>query len=67
MKTSNWHTETQKRFKKLPDESLRFIIKDATEAADIAEKMGNPKAGQYRDEVHYARMELRFRTLNGVY
>lgn len=59
--TTNWHTATMKAMKDKSDDSLRFIIKDATEAADIGEKMGNPKAGQYRDEAHYASMELRKR------
>lgn len=56
----NWHTRTMMKFETLSDESLKYIIKDATEAADIAEKRdpNSKKAGQYRDECHYAHMEL---------
>jgi hypothetical protein len=61
LESENWHTRTMARMKGLPVESLHFIIKDATEAAENAEHMGNPKAGQYRDEVHYAHMELKRR------
>lgn len=56
----NWHSRTQGRMATLDDAALRYIIKDATEAAETLEK-GNPsskKAGQYRDEAHYASMEL---------
>jgi hypothetical protein len=58
LQSDNWHTRTRARFKTYSDESLRFVIKDATDAAESGEKMGNPKAGQYRDEAHYAAMEL---------
>jgi hypothetical protein len=56
----NWHSRTMMKFKILSDDSLRYIIKDATEAAEIAEKGGldSKKSGQYRDEAHYASMEL---------
>lgn len=58
----NWHTRTMKRMKTLSDESLRFILKDASDAAYVLESHGtesaNRKAGQYRDEAHYASMEL---------
>ena len=37
---------------------LKFIIRDATEAAELGERMNNPKSGQYRDEVHYAVQEI---------
>ena len=59
----NWHTRTMMKFKTLSDDSLKFILKDATEAAEIAEKNGfdSKKSGQYRDEAHYASMELRKR------
>lgn len=59
----NWHTRTMARMKTLSDDSLRYIYKDANEAASNMEKM-NPnseKAGRYRDEAHYASMELRKR------
>ena len=56
----NWHTRTMMKFETLPDESLKYIIKDATEAADLLEQDGgsSKKSGQYRDECHYAHMEL---------
>lgn len=66
LESENWHTRTMARMRGLPAESLHFIIKDATEAAENAEHMGNPKAGQYRDEVHYAHMELRRRIFRGI-
>lgn len=53
-----WHSKTMQAMREKSLASLRFIIKDATEAAEIGEKMGNPKAGQYRDEAHYAGMEI---------
>lgn len=62
----NWHSRTMARMKTLPPESLRYIIKDATEAAEAAEKMGGSKAGQYRDEAHYAAMELKKRQAAAV-
>lgn len=58
----NWHSRTMGRMKALSENELRFIIKDATEAARNAEAMGSSKAGQYRDEAHYASMELEDRT-----
>ena len=64
--SENWHTRTMAKMRDLHESSLNFIIKDATEAADIGEKIGNPKAGQYRDEVHYANMELNRRKLLGT-
>jgi hypothetical protein len=56
----NWHSRTMGRMKTLGESELRFIIKDATEAAEIGEKSGwsEKKTGQYRDEAHYAAMEL---------
>lgn len=56
-----WHTRTMADMKKRTEAELRYIIKDATEAAELGERMGNPKSGQYRDEVHYAQMELKAR------
>lgn len=63
----NWHTRTMMKFETLPDASLKYIIKDATEAADIAEQRdpNSKKAGQYRDECHYAHMELHKRRHSG--
>ncbi len=58
-KNGNWHTETQKRFSKMPSESLRFIIKDCQEALKAMPE--NPKAGIYQDEICYAGMELKKR------
>ncbi len=58
---SNWHSDTIERFKGLPIESLEYIKGDAYQAATIGETIGNPKAGQYWDEFHYAVMELKKR------
>jgi hypothetical protein len=52
------HGACQKRMKTLPMVSLQFILKDATEAAEAAESLGSPNAGYYRDEAHYAGMEI---------
>lgn len=54
---ANWHTETQKRFKTLSNESLLYIRDDALAAAKAGDGW-NPKAGQYWDEYFYACMEL---------
>lgn len=66
----NWHTRTQMRMRTLPEASLHYIIKDATEAAEIGEKSGfsAAKTGRYRDEAHYASMELyqRRKAVQGV-
>lgn len=63
----SWHTKTMEAMKSKSDSSLRFIIKDATEAADVGEKNDppNPKSGQYRDEAHYASMEIQRRKKGG--
>jgi len=56
------HAACQKRMKSLPIESLYFILKDATEAAECAEEMGRfESSGYYRDEAHYAGMEIKRR------
>lgn len=60
-----WHSYTMEAMKRKTDAQLRYIIKDATEAAEAGEKMGNPKADQYRDEAHYASMELQRRRKGG--
>ena len=57
----NWHTQTMAKMAALPIESLYYIYQDANEAAEIGESIGNPKAGQYRDEAHYAAMEIKKR------
>lgn len=58
----NWHSRTQGKFKTYSEEQLRFVMKDAAEAAKNAYAMGNnKKGGQYDDEVHYASMELKKR------
>ena len=54
----NWHRETIERFKVLTTDALEYIKWDAHRAATIGETIGNPKAGQYWDEYHYACMEL---------
>lgn len=56
-----WHRRTMDRMKTLDEDALRYIYKDATEAAEAGEKIDNPKSGQYRDEAHYASMELKRR------
>jgi hypothetical protein len=58
---SNWHSDTIARFKELDSESLRYIRKDARQAALAGETIDNPKTGQYWDEYHYAGMELKRR------
>lgn len=50
------HSEYQKKVKRLPDESLLFIIKDAKEA--IKALPDNPNNSYYADEICYAGMEL---------
>lgn len=59
----NWHSRTMGRMKTLDEASLRYVVKDATEAAENLERDGSTskKAGQYRDEAHYASMELKRR------
>jgi hypothetical protein len=56
----NWHSRQMGKMKTLSEAELSFIIKDATEAAEIGEKSGwsAEKTGKYRDEAHYASMEL---------
>ena len=56
----NWHSRTMGRMKTLTEEQLQYVMKDANEAAEAMEKMGSnsKKSGQYRDEAHYAGMEL---------
>lgn len=63
--SDNWHTKTMEAMKRKDDHALRFILKDATQAAEVGEKMGNPKSGQYRDEAHYASMEIQRRKKGG--
>ena len=53
------HSKYPKRLRRLDECSLRFIIKDASEA--IAANPDNPNNGYYADEVSYAGMELRRR------
>ncbi len=55
------HSEYQKALKKKSVDELRFIVKDAREAAELK----NENAGYYLDEVHYAAAELqrRFKTV----
>jgi hypothetical protein len=57
-KTMN-HKEYPKSLKHKTDAELRYIIKDATEAAEANKE--NPNNGFYLDEVHYAAAELRKR------
>lgn len=59
----NWHTRTQMKMETHSEDQLRGIHKDATETAEIGEKSGfDPKkTGKYRDEAHYASMELKKR------
>lgn len=56
---ASWHSRTMAAMKTKSDESLRYIIKDAREAAKAARTLGNNAAeGRYEDEAHYAAMEL---------
>ncbi len=55
---TDWHARTQGRMRTLSDESLRYIQKDAGEAAQAMDGIGSTKAGQYQDEAGYARAEL---------
>lgn len=55
---NNWHSDTIKRFRSLDTEALKYIQKDAHAAAKAGEEIGNPKTGQYWDEVLYAGQEL---------
>lgn len=59
----NWHSRMQAKMKTHSEDELRYIHKDATEAADVGEKSGfdSKKTGKYRDEAHYAAMELQSR------
>lgn len=63
--TGKWHSYTMEAMKRKDDAALRYIVKDATEAAEAGEKMDNPKAAQYRDEAHYASMEMQRRRKGG--
>jgi hypothetical protein len=65
VKSNEPKTITMEAMKRKDDAALRYILKDATEAAEVGEKIGNPKAGQYRDEAHYASMELARRRKGG--
>jgi len=60
----NWHSRMQGKMKTHSEAELRYIHKDATEAAEIGEKSGHDpkKTGQYRDEAHYAAQELHKRS-----
>lgn len=51
-----WHSDYLAMVKKLPNESLRYIIEDCRNA--MAANPSNPKWGQYADEVHYCHMEI---------
>jgi hypothetical protein len=64
--SANWHSQTMEAMKRKDDAALRFILKDATQAAEAGEKFGNPKSGQYRDEAHYASMEIQRRKKGGT-
>jgi len=66
--SENWHSKAMDGMKRRTEAELRYIIKDATEAAELGERMTppNPKAGQYRDEAHYASMELQRRRKGGA-
>ena len=53
------HDAYQRSLKSKTDDELKFIIRDAREAAQ-ANPQGE-KAGYYQDEVLYAQMELKNR------
>lgn len=50
------HIEYPKRLESLTEEALRYLIKDAKEAAEAMPE--GPNAGYYLDEVNYAVNEL---------
>ena len=53
------HAEYQEKIKSLPSAALRFIAKDAQEAASAMPD--GPNAGYYQDEVCYCAQELQDR------
>ena len=53
------HAKYQQKLRTLDVSGLRFIVKDASEAASA--NPNNPNVGYYLDEVSYAGMELRRR------
>lgn len=59
----NWHSQQQMKMRTHSEDELRYIHKDASEAAEIGERSGfdSKKTGQYRDQAHYASMEMRAR------
>jgi hypothetical protein len=71
MKVEIDHAAYQRKVRKMSELSLKFIIKDATEA--INANPDGPKAGYYADEINYCCDELHrrrqlpwdLRTLNG--
>ena len=52
----NWHSDYMRKCRKLPTESLEFIIRDCKAA--LVAMPDNPKAGIYADEINYCAMEL---------
>lgn len=50
------HSEYQKKVRRMSDEELRFVAKDAQAALEAFPE--NPNAGYYQDEVCYCGMEL---------
>jgi len=56
-----WHSDTLARFRTLSRDQLEYIRQDAYDAARVGDSIGNPKAGQYWDEYHYASMALKER------
>jgi len=58
---NSWHSDTLARFRTLSRDQLEYIRQDAYDAARVGDSIGNPKAGQYWDEYHYACMALRER------
>lgn len=54
------HNEYPKSMRAKSEAELRFIIRDAGEAAEAMPD--GPNYGYYADEVHYAAMELTRRT-----
>lgn len=57
------HAEYQKSLRKRTEAQLRFIMKDAAEAAEAVKELNPESAGYYLDEVSYAAMELKRRGL----
>ena len=62
MKIEIDHDAYQRKVRKLSDQSLRFIIKDARKAIEAMPE--GPKANYYADEINYCASELHRRKVS---